>query len=482
MSINAGANVFSIESKGLKLNTAEDVQEFVNSISEIKNLEQVILSGNTFGVEAAQAIAGVLKGKKTMRIVNASDIFTGRLREEIPYAVKAFCDALEENEQLIELNFSDNAFGPAGAEPMVEFLSNNKWFQVLKLNNNGLGTRGGTLIGKALLALANKNVSEGRSSSFRTIIAGRNRLEDGSSQALSDAIAAHGTLTEIRMPQNGIRPDGIITLLKGFAACKNLEVLDLQDNTFTEKGSVAFAKALVEWPNLRVLNVGDCLLSEKGGVAIAEALLLGHNKKLETLNLQYNEIDNKGVNILATAISTHLKSLSSLELNGNKVDPEDISIKNVRNALEENGYADALGELDDMEVEEEESEEEEEQEEDDVEKVEKISVVKNEVKLDEKNTTELITSSKVVVKETKELDIENKKEPTVSKKLEKLPIKELEDKEDLVDPQKSEKRIIEAKAVEDKTREINKDQENQLINSEDQVESIRERITKCNFL
>lgn len=68
MSINAGANVFSIESKGLKLNTAEDVQEFVNSISEIKNLEQVILSGNTFGVEAAQAIAGVLKGKKTMRV------------------------------------------------------------------------------------------------------------------------------------------------------------------------------------------------------------------------------------------------------------------------------------------------------------------------------------------------------------------------------------------------------------------------------
>lgn len=60
-----------------------------------------------------------------------------------------------------------------------------------------------------------------------------------------------------------------------------------------------------------------------------------------------------------------------------------------------------------------------------------------------KNTTELITSSKVVVKETKELDIENKKEPT---------------------------------------REINKDQENKLTNSEDQVESIRERITKCNFL
>ncbi len=68
MSINASENVFSIEGKGLKLDTAEDVQEFVNSIQEIKNLEKAILSGNTFGVEAAQTIAEALKGKKTIRV------------------------------------------------------------------------------------------------------------------------------------------------------------------------------------------------------------------------------------------------------------------------------------------------------------------------------------------------------------------------------------------------------------------------------
>src|ERR1043165_8968922 len=104
---------------------------------------------------------------------------------------------------------------------MVDFLTNNQSLQVLKLNNNGLGVRGGTLIGKALLAAANKNVSEGRKSSLKTIIAGRNRLENGSSQALADAIAAHGTLTEVRIPQNGIRSDGLIILSKGLAACKD---------------------------------------------------------------------------------------------------------------------------------------------------------------------------------------------------------------------------------------------------------------------
>ncbi len=68
MNENANSKVFSIEGKGLKLQTAEDVQEFVNAILETEGLEQVTLSGNTFGVEAAQAIAGALKRKDTIKV------------------------------------------------------------------------------------------------------------------------------------------------------------------------------------------------------------------------------------------------------------------------------------------------------------------------------------------------------------------------------------------------------------------------------
>ncbi|CAJ0823729.1 11968_t:CDS:2 [Entrophospora sp. SA101] len=272
-----------------------------------------------------------------------------RLKEEIPDSVKALCDALEDKE-IVELNFSDNAFGPAGAEPMTDFLTNNRTLQVLKLNNNGLGVQGGKLIGKALLEAAKKNHEEDRESSLKVFVAGRNRLENGSSQALSDAIAAHNTLVEIRLPQNGIRSEGIIALSKGLAECKNLEIIDLQDNTFTKTGSESFADSLTEWKNLKSLNIGDCLLSQEGGIIIAKKLLLGNNKNLETLNLQYNEIDKHGISILASAISTHLKKLASLELNGNKVYPDDSSIEEIKNALEEIGHKDALGELDDMEV------------------------------------------------------------------------------------------------------------------------------------
>ncbi len=68
MNANANSKVFNIEGKGLKLQTAEDVQDFVDAILETEDLEQVTLSGNTFGVEAAQAIAGALKRKDTIKV------------------------------------------------------------------------------------------------------------------------------------------------------------------------------------------------------------------------------------------------------------------------------------------------------------------------------------------------------------------------------------------------------------------------------
>jgi Ran GTPase-activating protein 1 len=295
------------------------------------------------------------------QVVNASDIFTSRLLDEIPQAVKAICDALEDKQSLVELNFSDNAFGPAGAEPMVDFLTNNRWLQVLKLNNNGLGVRGGTIIGQALLEAAKKNNEEGRKSSLRTIVAGRNRLENGSSKYLANAFAAHGTLVEISLPQNGIRSEGIATFARRLAACKDLELIDFQDNTFTTGGSLAFAEALPEWSKLKHLNIGDCMLEVDGGVAIVEALLRGCNNQLETLNLQYNEVDRRVASLLANAISSQLKKLSSLELNGNKIHPEDSSIADVKAALEEHGHEDALGELYDMELSEDEEEDDDDE-------------------------------------------------------------------------------------------------------------------------
>jgi Ran GTPase-activating protein 1 len=305
------------------------------------------------------------------KIADFADIFTGRLISEIPQALQALCNALVGLKKLVEVDLSDNAFGGRVAEPMVNFLTKNLNFKVLRLTNNGMGPAGGTVIAKAILENANASSSSSAatssasssSASITTVICGRNRLENGSAPFFADAYSALGSsLREVRMVQNGIRMEGIAALAKGLRKCPNLEVLDLQDNTAAVVGSRAIANSLKYWPKLKHLNLSDCLLRPKGAILIMQALKEGHNKELESLKLQSDEVDTEAVQILAEAVKLHLTKLSAVELNGNRVEPDDDSTNNLREALQANGFENAIDEIDDVEEVDEDEEEEEEAE------------------------------------------------------------------------------------------------------------------------
>ena len=263
---------------------------------------------------------------------------------EIPQALSALCDALQNHTSLVELDLSDNAFGGRCADAMVPFLRNNTSLQNFKLNNNGLGVWGGTVVSKALLENATKCAAEGKKSSLRVVVCGRNRLENGSAQHWAEAFAAHGGLVSVRLPQNGIRMEGIAAIADGLSRCPTLEELDLQDNTATQQGTRSIVKHLTSWPDLRVLNLSDCLLGSAGGIALGTSLSLGSNPKLETLKLQYGEFDKRTVDLLSSAVAQHLKALTVLELNGNKFGAEDECVEELRRALMLHGHEDALDE------------------------------------------------------------------------------------------------------------------------------------------
>ena len=63
------------------------VEETVRAIGEEEGLTTLRLSGNSMGVQAAQAIAGALSFRQTLRRALWSDMFVGRLRSEIPPAL-----------------------------------------------------------------------------------------------------------------------------------------------------------------------------------------------------------------------------------------------------------------------------------------------------------------------------------------------------------------------------------------------------------
>ncbi|KAH0337051.1 ran GTPase activating protein 1, partial [Aureobasidium melanogenum] len=372
------ANIFSLEGRALKLDSAADMDKHIADLKANNDVEEVVFVGNTLGVEACEALAKVLETKKKLKVANFADIFTSRLVDEIPDALSHLLTSLLALPELHTVNLSDNAFGLMTVAPLQPFLSQHVPLQHLILNNNGLGPAAGTLVAEALTTLAEKKEQARKNGKtvpdLETVICGRNRLENGSMDAWVKAYSANNKIKTIRMVQNGIRQEGISALLQnGLSKCSALEVLDLQDNTFTAMGGRALADVIANWSVIKELGVGDCLLSARGAVMLAEALKAGKNKTLQTLRLQYNEIDVKGIEALCKVAQTsELPALQRVELNGNKFSEDDSNVEALKTLLDERREENApdadeddetwgIDELDDLE---EDSDDEDEDEDD----------------------------------------------------------------------------------------------------------------------
>ncbi|KAI5852946.1 hypothetical protein DFP73DRAFT_523005 [Morchella snyderi] len=364
----------SKDGKPLKLDTAIDVEPYISSLKGNTTVEEIRLGGNTLGIDACRALGEILKSNKNLKVFKADDIFTGRLISEIPDALTALLTPLLDLPHLHTVDLSDNAFGGRLAEPLRDFYSKAGPLRHLLLNNNGLGPAGGTIVANAIRDLASLKSTNSSFPPLETIVCGRNRLENGSMDAWAAAYAAHKTLKTVKMVQNGIRQEGIDKLLRdGLSKCAGLETVDLQDNTFTSYGATALATVVTGWSDMVELAVGDCLLGARGGVILAEALGQGKNKAIQTLRLQFNEIDAKGIEALERTVKQSLPSLRLMELNGNKFSEDDTAISALREIFEDRGF----GELDELDELEEESDEDEDEDEDEEEDDEKEDIVKD---------------------------------------------------------------------------------------------------------
>ncbi|KFX85922.1 hypothetical protein O988_09850 [Pseudogymnoascus sp. VKM F-3808] len=379
--------VFSLEGKGIKFNTAEDVEPHIKALREMEDVEEVRLQGNTVGIEAAAAFADVLRTKKSLQVANLADIFTGRLLSEIPTALSSLLTSLLELPNLHTVNLNDNAFGLNMQAPLVAFLSSHTPLRHLYLNNNGLGPHAGIMVADALSELHAKKTAARAAGTevpdLETVICGRNRLESGSMLAWAKAFSLHTGVREVKMVQNGIRTEGTVHLISdGLRHAKGLRVLDLQDNLFTILGAKALASAVTGWPEVEEIGASDTLWGARGGIVLAKALAAGKNKNLHTLRMQYNDINAKGLKVLTETIKVALPAMKRVELNGNKFSEDDLSLQELRELLEERKEKFAgdvvieddwgIDELDELDSDEEDEEEEEEEEEEAEERREKL--------------------------------------------------------------------------------------------------------------
>nr|XP_037277477.1 ran GTPase-activating protein 1-like isoform X2 [Rhipicephalus microplus] len=351
----------SFKDKALKLDTEKDASVVVEAITRCPKLEMLCLEGNTLGVDAAKAIGKALESCPNLKRALWKDLFTGRLRTEIPDAVRFLSSGmLLAKAKLTELDLSDNAFGPIGAGALLPLLSSPVCFhlEVLRLNNNGLGTGGAEFLAKALTKCIEDSTKAGKPLALRTLVCGRNRLENPGAIAMGAVFGKLHTLEEVALFQNGIYHEGIAALAKGLMSNKNLRILDLNDNTFTMKGARHMAQALRHLENLENINFGDCLLKTAGAKEIANSLKDGHNA-LKNVNLGNNEITLDGGLAIVEALKGK-PDLETLELDGNKFGPE--GVNTLEAVMEAVGKIEALCAFSDDEGVDDEEEEDDEEE------------------------------------------------------------------------------------------------------------------------
>lgn len=366
----AEESVFSLKNKVLKLDTYDQVKPYIEQLSNKKDLQKIDLSGNTISPEVSKQLAKeFLNHKNSLRELNLQDIYTSRDKNEIPASLKEFFAAILQLPHLQVLNLSDNAFGQDTIEVLEDFISKCKYVEHFIMSNNGLGPLSGSRVGKALFKMAKlRETAKEKDAdvrSLKTFWCGRNRLESGSAEFMALGLRSNKHLEDVRLYQDGIRPNGIARLIHhGLSYLHDLQVLDLDDNTFTVAGSIALADALPSWPELKILNVNDCLLKAKGSIKLLEKLAEISNKsKLQQIKLQYNELDSDSLKLLVGLLPSMVK-VPDLELNGNvfEEDSEYIDKLNSIFTIKGSGSLDELDDLEEPDSEEEESSSEDENE------------------------------------------------------------------------------------------------------------------------
>ncbi|XP_058453252.1 ran GTPase-activating protein [Malaya genurostris] len=382
--------------RALKWETEAGAKELIDAIDACTSLQFLNLEGNTLGVEAAKGIAKALEKHPELKEALWKDMFTGRMKTELPVALKALGQGMNiAGAQLTVLDVSDNALGPNGMAGLVDLLQSSTCFTLreLKLNNCGLGITGGKMLAKALLVCHEASSSNGKPLALRLFIAGRNRLENDGAKALAEVFGKVQSLEHVEMPQNGIYHPGITALSEAFKQNKNLKILNLNDNTIGPKGAEALADAISDLQCLKEINFGDCLLKTKGAMHLAEALQELHTE-IEVLNLGFNEIGPEGGYSVVNAMYNK-KNINSLIMDGNQFGHD--CREQMKETLEEYGRLQALGSLDEDDSEgeeddEEDADEEQEEEEDVEESDEEAEGESDQAELDESYSNQEATT------------------------------------------------------------------------------------------
>lgn len=119
-----GEVLVDFDGRSLKIDNEKDAETIVKEIKKNDLMTALRLSANTVGANGAKAIGDELAFHKNLKRCLFSDMFTGRLVDEIAPALRHVSKGIMiSGARLVEIDLSDNAFGPRGVVGVTELLS-----------------------------------------------------------------------------------------------------------------------------------------------------------------------------------------------------------------------------------------------------------------------------------------------------------------------------------------------------------------------
>jgi Ran GTPase-activating protein 1 len=187
---------------------------------------------------------------------------------------------------IVHLNLSDNAFGPAGIKAFDFLLRETPSLKTFKVNNCGLGPEGAEMIADAL--------KENKDLKLKHFTAGRDRLENKGITALSRVFKDMQSLEVIEVPQNGIKEDGMLALMEALKAnAETLREVHINDNWIKKAAVDKLVEFIYKAKKLEKLNISDLNMDPQAVKLVFRALKDSPAvSTLKELYCNYNEIES----------------------------------------------------------------------------------------------------------------------------------------------------------------------------------------------
>mmetsp|Transcript_18063 Transcript_18063/g.30471 ORF Transcript_18063/g.30471 Transcript_18063/m.30471 type:complete len:570 (+) Transcript_18063:253-1962(+) len=184
------------------------------------------------------------------------------------------------------------------------------------------------LEGNGWAALSTTFMAWGRNSKLKKLDLSLNNIDDEGLQSLLRGIANCRNLVELNLFGNNVITVVGLRALSGFFQSKScrLESLNLASMGVDDERTIVLATGLTTHKSLKHLNLSQNDIGDEGIAALVSGITAAANTSLETLNLSRNAFTTAGVRSLSTLIQSERSTLKDLSINDMRIDDDGISI------------------------------------------------------------------------------------------------------------------------------------------------------------